>query len=237
MERAIGDLGQQIRQPSNPYANLCQIALRRAQTNALKSICPELDDTADIPLLLYSHDNGDGYIFLVPRQKRPTPLEGAERDMIQAEFQMSILRKWGRLRLPNGQIARSVFSEGRRMAPNTRVTRNLKLSLDGKVEFGEAQFYFQLVDPNNDDKFIPYALVSVYGPPEADMLEQSSRTLWACSHTGSEGFRSIPVSSIVSVISMQPLPRRPGDPENLWFVVEKPGLDDTELTGYVDPLL
>jgi hypothetical protein len=42
------------------------------------------------------------------------------------------------------------------------------------------------------------------------------------------------VSTILSVVSMQPLPRRVGDPENLWFVVEKSGLDDTELTGYVD---
>jgi hypothetical protein len=35
---------------------------------------------------------------------------------------------------------------------------------------------------------------------------------------------------------MQPLPCKPNDPENLWFVVEKSGLDDTELTGYVDPV-
>jgi len=112
-----------------------------------------------------------------------------------------------------------------------------QLSLDGKVEFGEAQLYFQLVDMNDDDKFIPYALVSIYGAPDEDMLEESSRTLWACAHTGSEGFRIVPVSSIISVVSMQPLPQCPGDPDNLWFVVEKPGLDDTELSGYVDPLL
>jgi hypothetical protein len=36
---------------------------------------------------------------------------------------------------------------------------------------------------------------------------------------------------------MQPLPRKPSDPiEDMWFVVEKSGLDDTELTGYVDPI-
>lgn len=93
------------------------------------------------------------------------------------------------------------------------------------------------MDPNDDDKFVPYALVSVYGRPDEDMLEQSCQTLWACAHTGSDGYRIVPVSSIISVVSMQPLPQRPGDPENLWFVVEKPGLDDTELTGYVDLLL
>ncbi|KAF8156023.1 hypothetical protein B0H34DRAFT_659651 [Crassisporium funariophilum] len=237
MERQIGDLGQQVRQPSNPFANLCQVALRRSQINALKSMCPKLDTTSNVPLPAYSHDNGDGYIFLVPRQKRPMKLQGPEMVIMEAEFERSIIRKWGRLCLPNGQVARSIFSEGRRLSPNTRITRNLKLSLDGKVEFGEAQFYFQLVDPNDDDKFIPYALVSIYGPPDEDMLEDSCRTLWACAHTGSEGFRIIPVSSIISVVSMQPLPQCPGDPDKLWFVVEKPGLDDTELSGYVDPLL
>lgn len=128
MERQIGDLGQQIRQPSNPFSNLCQVALRRSQINALKSMCPELDNTSNIPLPAYSHDNGDGYIFLVPRQKKPMKLQGAERQIVEAEFQRSVISKWGRLRLQNGQVARSVFSEGRWMSPNTRVARNLKVN-------------------------------------------------------------------------------------------------------------
>ena len=36
---------------------------------------------------------------------------------------------------------------------------------------------------------------------------------------------------------MQPLPRLPEDPEDLWFVVEKSGLDGTEVSGYVDPII
>jgi len=47
MERAIGDLGKDIRQPSNPFANLSQIALRRSQINALLNTCPELDVNAE----------------------------------------------------------------------------------------------------------------------------------------------------------------------------------------------
>ena len=43
MERTIGNLGQEIRQPSNPFANLARRALQRSQVNALKSIYPELD--------------------------------------------------------------------------------------------------------------------------------------------------------------------------------------------------
>ena len=44
MECAIGELGKGIRQPSNPYGNLCQLSLQRAQVNALKATCPEIDD-------------------------------------------------------------------------------------------------------------------------------------------------------------------------------------------------
>jgi len=33
---------------------------------------------------------------------------------------------------------------------------------------------------------------------------------------------------------MQPLPKVDGDPDGLIFVVEKSGLDDVELTGYMD---
>lgn len=42
MEHAIGDLGSEIRQPSNPYANLSQYVSLCYQVNALKSIFPEL---------------------------------------------------------------------------------------------------------------------------------------------------------------------------------------------------
>ena len=44
----------------------------------------------------------------------------------------------------------------------------------------------------------------------------------------------VPVTSILSVVSMQPLPKVDWDPDGLFFVVEKSGLDDVELTGYAD---
>lgn len=69
------------------------------------------------------------------------------------------------------------------------------------------------------------------------MLKQSSHTLIACPYLGLNNLIIIPITKIVSVISMQPLPRRDGDPENLWFVVEKSGLEDTELTGYVADII
>ena len=58
MERAIGDLGKGIQQPSNPFGNLSQLALRQAQINAMKVICPELDEDLVICLPRYSCDLG-----------------------------------------------------------------------------------------------------------------------------------------------------------------------------------
>ena len=76
-----------------------------------------------------------------------------------------------------------------------------------------------------------YAVVSVYGPPNQDLLEESFHTLHACSYMGQENLMCVPHSSIISVVSMQPLPPTAGDPNNLWFVVEKGGLDDAQLFG------
>lgn len=42
MERTIGNLGEEIRQPSNPYANLSQRGLLRCQVNALTAMIPDL---------------------------------------------------------------------------------------------------------------------------------------------------------------------------------------------------
>lgn len=92
-----------------------------------------------------------------------------------------------------------------------------------------------MVEDENQQS-VPYALVSVYGPPDADFLEDSSHTLWACAYHGDSKLQAIKVSTILSVVSMQPLPKQsPNEFEgDLWFIIEKSGLDDTELTGYAD---
>ena len=47
MEHAIGDLGSEIHQLLNPFANLSECALLHCQINALKSILPELVSSKD----------------------------------------------------------------------------------------------------------------------------------------------------------------------------------------------
>jgi hypothetical protein len=117
MERAIGDLGRDIRQPSNIFGNLCQVATRRAQLNALETTCPELDKDSVILLPSGAYDCGDNKFRL----------QGDELDAMESELGISRLRRWGRIKLPNSQIVHSKISEtGKR--PNTRISRNVQVN-------------------------------------------------------------------------------------------------------------
>ena len=64
MERTVGDLGQGIWQPSNPFSNLSARAMRRCQQNALKALYPELDPTSNISVPKHALDIGNSFIFL-----------------------------------------------------------------------------------------------------------------------------------------------------------------------------
>ena len=114
----------------------------------------------------------------------------------------------------------------------------MKLSLNGHVEYAEIQFYFlHFTSDDPDEAPLPRALVSVYSHPVQEILVDSSNTLWACRYRGDDNLQVVDVSSIMACVSMQPLPPAPGDSgERLWFVVEKLGLEDIQLTGYEEPL-
>jgi len=105
MEHTIGDLCQEI---SNPFGNLAHAAntlpwpdripdLQQSQVNALKTMCPELD-TSKPQLPKFSRDIGHEYVFLRPRDR----ISDQEGTTIVQEAGVSKVRRWGRLRLPNG---------------------------------------------------------------------------------------------------------------------------------------
>jgi len=128
MERTIGDLGQEIRQPSNPFANLAQRALQRSQVNALKSIYPELDLKSRFQLPKGAVDIGGGYVMLRPQDRYPAEIpECSAADVLAWEIGTSRIRRWGRARLPNGQVARSLWSEQRCASQKVRISRNVKV--------------------------------------------------------------------------------------------------------------
>ncbi|KAJ3925070.1 MAG: hypothetical protein NXY57DRAFT_1051750 [Lentinula lateritia] len=62
MERTIGNLGEEIKQHANPYANISQHGVRRCQVNALVAAIPDLIP-AEAPVH-GSREFDNGYIFL-----------------------------------------------------------------------------------------------------------------------------------------------------------------------------
>lgn len=138
MERTIGNLTQELRQPSNPYANLAQRALLRCQINALKNIIPQLEEPVRLPR--NSIDLGDGYILLRRRDTTARAvLPDEERALvsylqtlsvfteISSQSQVSVVR-WARLRLPTGQIARCLWTEKSKPLDRLRMARNVKVN-------------------------------------------------------------------------------------------------------------
>jgi hypothetical protein len=135
LERTIGNLGEEIKQPSNPYANLSERGLRRSQVNALKAMIPDLEPEKGPPR--GSKDLGNGYRLLRARDTvarwPPAPDQDAIRTfLVQANIDdppdsVYKVRRWARLALPNGQIARSRWKERERELENIRMARNVQV--------------------------------------------------------------------------------------------------------------
>jgi hypothetical protein len=65
LEHTIGNLGEEIKQHSNPFANLSQHGIRHARVNALKAMIPDLEQSkASQGVPRSAIDLGDGYILL-----------------------------------------------------------------------------------------------------------------------------------------------------------------------------
>ena len=91
-----------------------------------------------------------------------------------------------------------------------------QIKLGHETKYAEVEFYFLVED--DDNNLSAHALVSIYGPPDQDLLEDSFHTLHAFSR-GTE-LMTIAVTSIISVVSVQPLPEIANHEEPRYFVVE-----------------
>lgn len=140
MERTIGNLGQEVRQPSNPYANLSQRGLLRCQVNVLTAIIPDLTPL-ESSLPRGAIELGNGYILLRAQDEyRAMQISEAQAlshylaeyhgicgpNMDKGAWCPKIAR-WARLRLPNGQIARSRWKEGLKPPSKVRAARHVKV--------------------------------------------------------------------------------------------------------------
>ncbi|KAG1761276.1 hypothetical protein EDD22DRAFT_780076 [Suillus occidentalis] len=242
MEHTIGNLTEELRQHSNPYANLSQHAIRRARINALKALIPDIDPDDSKPILpQWSKDIGDGYGLLKAQDRsryKTRDYEGpAIREYIESQCVDSLvlglfrvdgsiqISRWARLRIPNGQVARSRWKEGHQT--NARRSRNVKFMHNGEIHFGEVLYFFQCEVHQDEESTL--ALISTYSAPDPALLEASHHTVVSCSHLGDASLQVIDVKSIHAVVAMVP---HNVNNEERFFVVEKPGLDVADLGGY-----
>ncbi|KAJ7669957.1 hypothetical protein DFH06DRAFT_1372493 [Mycena polygramma] len=232
MERTIGNLGEEIKQPSNPYANLSERGLLRCQLNALKAMIPDLNfDDNDKPKFPRGSKNlGNGFVLLRARDEWPHKILGAQalaiRKFLDAEDVPGELtvKRWARLRLPNGQIARSGWKEWQKDLEKVRMARNVKVWVNGQIEIAEVEFYFCKKDGS------VFALASLYSRPDEELLRKSYNTVWSCK--APTELTVIRVTSIVSVVAMVP---HIYNGNFAFFLVEKPGLAMLIMAGYEEP--
>jgi hypothetical protein len=134
MERTIGNLGEEIRLHSDPYAKLSQRVIEQARTNALYALTPDLFHVMG-KLPSSACDVGDNYVLLSPcehHEMDATTLEAFTRFLdlyrwwIKNGDSLSIDR-FARLLLPNGQIAQSWWHEKKRPAEKVQIARNVKV--------------------------------------------------------------------------------------------------------------
>ncbi|KAF8344790.1 hypothetical protein F5887DRAFT_842424, partial [Amanita rubescens] len=212
LERTIGNLGSEIHLHSNPYANLAERALLRAQMNALQALYPEFDTKEANPR--GSIELRNGYVLLRARDKKPYQIsDNNELAAIQSFFTQrrmpipdSIVR-WARLRLPTGDIVRCAWKEIENK--NTRNSRNVQVN-NNLLCYGEVQYFFRI----RRDAF---AVVSCYDEPDKKFLEESCQTLYVSRYLGKQALEIINVQSIRSVVGMVP------------FVLSEPEEQDEEI--------
>lgn len=109
--------------------------------------------------------------------------------------------------------------------------------IENQTQFAEVQFFFRLALSTNASQQT-FALVSIYGRPDRDLLLSSHGTVWSCLYKGATSFAVIDVTTITSVIAMLPHPvvdtSVPENRAGYLFVVEKLGLDGTMLDSIDD---
>lgn len=139
LERTIGNLGQEVKQDVNPYANMSRRGYLRCLINALYAIYPELTPPhQQEPGLPHGSEELDGgYVLLRARDRSPYRLTGAISAAIEnfvqeytgVDYEVPRVIRWSRLRLPNGQIARCAWKENMKSLAQLRISRNVKVEL------------------------------------------------------------------------------------------------------------
>ena len=111
MECTIGNLGQEIQQPSNLYEHLLHEGVCRCQVNSLLATIPEIAGLSlrSLPSKsLLAEDLGDCYFLLQKQQKilaNPVKQEAQAITTFLGPTPLHPVQKWADVQLSNGQIA------------------------------------------------------------------------------------------------------------------------------------
>ncbi|EJF61662.1 hypothetical protein DICSQDRAFT_60239 [Dichomitus squalens LYAD-421 SS1] len=251
LENAIGNLTREIGSHVKPYENLSLRGLRRAQISALVAMFP---DALEEPIRLPAGavELGDRYVLLHPTARTPHLVSDVDGVALHSFFTQRAIQapegwrprvaKWGRLRLPNGQVARTAWKEmkGERRGRPVHRSRMVKVRHLADDRFAEVQYFFRLKrmheDGGTDDVDFTLAMVSVFISPDPAILRETHGVLMACRYRGEQSREVVDVKQIKSVVAMVPLtPRREEaeDPHaaelysNRFFVMDRLGFDMT----------
>ncbi|KAF9219405.1 hypothetical protein BS17DRAFT_859121, partial [Gyrodon lividus] len=242
MECTIRNLGQELRQPSKPYANLSKEGVCRCKVNSLISIMPELGDPPkELP---YGSINlGGGYVLLCKRAKHIAyPTSNAAQAILNflgPGRQFLSFKKWARLLLPNRQVVHSAWREKLRSPEETQIKVNNQIRLGEVQHFGrlsvqecqegEAEEFYNDEDANGNWVFTDIAVIQMYSMPDKEFLQQSCQVIPFS--TLLDDTLVVGVKSTMGVMAMVPqrftLPS--GEDKEGFFMVEKPGLDISDL--------
>ncbi|KAJ7199059.1 hypothetical protein GGX14DRAFT_373433 [Mycena pura] len=215
---------------------------------------PSLDTSKkENTLPRYSVDVGNGYALLRRRDRYnlnvtiSEPYASGILEHLCLQPRILKLKRWARLRLPNGQIARSHFSEDNTAKRKLRCSRVVKVHISGdanQVAIYDIDYYFE--GPERQ----AYAMGSLFLPPDKDLLRQSHGAVWSSPGIGET--HVFHVYQIVSVVAMVPWDKGykleeadsdfmelgPDSDSELqsrdrdYFLVEKPGLSMAVMSGF-----
>ncbi|KAL1950134.1 hypothetical protein VTO73DRAFT_5257 [Trametes versicolor] len=250
LENYIGNITREIKQHNTPYANVSECALRRCQVNLLKAMIPALADDPALPC--GTIDLGNGYVLLHALDTHSRGVSPAEAVAILAYLVLvgapqpgwiPLVRRWARLRLPHGQIARTAWKECHLEMRGRQPRRSCMVKLVGKPSrFAEVQYFFQF---NIAGVERTLAMITPFTLPDPAILAESENTILACNHPGDADCEVIEVMDIASVVAMVPLPltlAEAAEPDaaacygSRFFVIERPGLDVAYLAGREEPM-
>jgi len=110
------------------------------------------------------------------------------------------------------------------------------VDIKGTPTIAEVEYYFQL---RFSDTVYSLALVSMFSPPDQEILELSSHAAYICHHGGTEALTVVDVKAITAVVFMVPDYQVTAEgeiiiPENRFSLVEAPFIRLAALCGIVE---